>query len=112
MQMTAAVVLGFVMIAAPALAQDSAAIAHGEKVFTAQKCRMCHSIAGNGNKKGPLDEVGTKLTADQTRQWLVNASDMTKKTKATRKPLMKDYSQLREEDVKGLVAYLQSLKKS
>ena len=112
MRMMAAFVFGFAMLAAPALASDAAAIAHGEKVFTAQKCGMCHSVAGKGNKKGPLDEVGTKLTADDTRQWMVHASDMTTKTKATRKPVMKDYSKLSEEDINGLVAYLQSLKKS
>ena len=112
MRMIAAFVFGFAMLAAPVLAQDSAAIAHGDKVFAAQKCGMCHSVAGKGNKKGPLDEAGTKLTADETRQWLVHASDMTTKTKATRKPVMKDYSTLPEEDIKGLVAYLQSLKKS
>jgi len=81
-------------------------------VFAAQKCSVCHSVAGKGNKKGPLDEAGTKLTADETRQWLVHASDMTKKTKSTRKPVMKDYAKLPEDDIKGLVAYLQSLKKS
>jgi mono/diheme cytochrome c family protein len=112
MRMIALFVLGFAVFAAPVLASDAAAIAHGEKAFAAQKCGMCHSVAGKGNKKGPLDEAGTKLTADETRQWLVHASDMTTKMKATRKPVMKDYSKLPEEDIKGLVAYLQSLKKS
>jgi len=106
------VVVGFAMVAAPVLASDAKGIAHGEKVFAAQKCSMCHSVAGKGNKKGPLDETGTKLTADETRQWLVHTSDMTTKTKATRKPVMKDYAKLPEKDIKGLVAYLQSLKKS
>jgi hypothetical protein len=36
---------------------------------------------------------------------------MTAKTKATRKPPMKAYSTLSKEDVDGLVAYMQSLKK-
>jgi len=112
MRMIAGCVVGFAMLAAPVLAGDAAAIAHGEKVFAAQKCAICHSVDGKGNKKGPLDEAGTKLTADETRQWLVHASDMTTKTKSTRKPVMKDYSKLPEEDIKGLVAYLQSLKKS
>jgi mono/diheme cytochrome c family protein len=112
MRMTAAFVLGFAMFGAPVLASDAAAIAHGEKVFAAQKCGMCHSVGGKGNKKGPLDEVGTKLTADDTRQWIVDTADMTAKAKSTRKPIMKDYSKLAEEDIKGLVAYLQSLKTS
>lgn len=102
-----AIVLG-VGIAATAAAQD--AEAKGEKVFADQKCSLCHSIAGKGNAKGSLDGVGSKLTADEIRAWLVDAKSMTAKTKATRKPEMKAYS-LPKDDVDALVAYLASLKK-
>jgi len=101
-----AIVLG-VGIAATAAAQD--AKAKGEKVFADQKCSLCHSIAGKGNAKGSLDGVGSKLTADEIRAWLVDAKSMTAKTKATRKPEMKAYS-LPKDDVDALVAYLSSLK--
>lgn len=37
---------------------------------------------------------------------------MTKKTKATRMPPMKNYTQLPKEDLDALVAYMASLKKS
>lgn len=93
-------------------AQDKAAIERGQKVYAANKCHTCHSIAGKGAKKGPLDEVGSKLSEDEIRQWIVNAPEMTKKTKATRKPLMKNYAHLPKEDVDGLVAYMLTLKKS
>lgn len=105
MVMTAAVVLG---LAAAASAQD--AKAKGEQVFAAQKCSLCHSIAGKGNAKGSLDGVGAKLTADEIRGWITDAKGMTAKTKATRKPEMKAYT-LPKEDVDALVAYLSSLKK-
>jgi hypothetical protein len=36
---------------------------------------------------------------------------MTAKTKAARKPVMKSYAHLSKDDVDGLVAYLQTLKK-
>jgi mono/diheme cytochrome c family protein len=84
--------------------------AKGEQVFTAQKCSLCHSIAGKGNAKGSLDGVGSKLSADEIRSWIVDAKAMTAKTKATRKPEMKAYS-LPKDDVDALVAYLSSLKK-
>lgn len=96
---------------AAAGAQDKAKIEHGQKVYAAQKCRVCHSIAGQGQKKGPLDEVGSKLTEAEIRDWIVNAAEMAKKTKSTRKPLMKNYDKLPKEDVDALVAYMQSLKK-
>jgi mono/diheme cytochrome c family protein len=80
-------------------------------VYTAQKCSLCHSIDGKGNKKGPLDNVGAKLSEEEIRQWIVNAPEMTKKTKAERKPVMKSYEKLPKEDIDALVAYMQSLKK-
>jgi mono/diheme cytochrome c family protein len=93
-------------LAAGAAAQD----AKGEKLFADQKCTLCHSIGDKGNKKGPLDGVGTKLKADEIREWLVDAKGMTVKAKATRKPEMKAYA-LPKEDVDALVAYMASLKK-
>ena len=47
----------------PAAAQD-AAVKRGQEVYTAQKCSVCHQIAGKGNKASPLDKVGSKLSAD------------------------------------------------
>jgi hypothetical protein len=72
---------------------------------------MCHSIAGKGNAKGPLDGVGSKYTADEIREWLVNPTEMAKKHNATRKPMKKSYSSLPKEEIDALVAYMSSLKK-
>jgi mono/diheme cytochrome c family protein len=94
--------------AVPGMAQDAKAT--GEKVYAAQKCSVCHSIAGKGNAKGPLDEVGSKLTADEIRAWITDAKGMTGKTKAARKPEMKAYT-LAKDEVDGLVAYLSAMKK-
>jgi mono/diheme cytochrome c family protein len=98
-------------IAGSAFAQDKAAIDKGMKLYATKMCSACHSIAGKGNAKGPLDEVGTKLTTDQIRAWLVTAEDMTKKMKADRKPAMTTNKTLTKEDVDALVAYMSSLKK-
>jgi mono/diheme cytochrome c family protein len=92
-------------------AQDKAQIEHGMKVYADQKCSVCHSIAGKGNVKGPLDGVGSRLTADEIREWMVNPAEMTKKTKAERKPLMRAYPKLPKADLDALVAYMLSLKK-
>ena len=105
MVMAMAVCVG---LAANAAAQD--AKAKGEKVYADSKCSLCHSIGDKGNKKGPLDGVGSKYSADELRQWVVDAKGMTAKTKATRKPDMKNYV-LPKDDVDALVAYMQTLKK-
>jgi mono/diheme cytochrome c family protein len=99
----------FLCAAGAASAQD--AVAHGKQVFTDSKCSVCHSIAGQGNKKGPLDEVASKLSAADMRQWITAAPDMAAKAKADRKPPMKAYADLPKADLDALVAYLQTLKK-
>jgi mono/diheme cytochrome c family protein len=102
-----AVMLGFASVAS---AQDES-VETGRKVFAAQKCSICHAIAGQGNPRGSLDDVGSRLSADEIRQWLMNAPEMADKTKATRKPAMKTFATLPKTDLDGLVAYLSTLKK-
>jgi mono/diheme cytochrome c family protein len=94
-----------------ALAAQDAKVERGKKVYADQKCSVCHSIEGKGNAKGALDGVGTKLSADEIKQWIVDPKTMTEKTKAARKPPMKAYATLPAEDLDALVAYMQSLKK-
>jgi cytochrome c2 len=80
----------------------------GAKVFAEKKCGMCHSVAGVGNKKIPLDGVGAKLSVDQIREWLVNPQEAAKKAKSTGKPV---HPKLPPADVDALVAYLKTLDK-
>ena len=101
----------FVALAAPAFAQDPAASAHGEQVFAAQKCSICHAIAKKGNKNGSLDDVGSRLSADDIRQWVTNAPVMAAKVNAQRKPAMRAFINMASSDLDDLVAYLQTLKK-
>jgi mono/diheme cytochrome c family protein len=97
------------LFASTASAQDTA---KGAKVYADQKCSLCHSIAGKGNAKGSLDEVGSKLTAAEIHDWIVKPTEMATKTKADRKPPMPaKYASLPKEDIDALVAYLSSLKK-
>jgi mono/diheme cytochrome c family protein len=105
----AAFILTAVSWATPAFAQGS--VERGMKVYAAQKCAMCHSLAGKGNVKGPLDEALSKLSNDEIRQWLVNPVEMREKAHAERKPVMKSFSTLSKDDLDALVAYLSSLKK-
>lgn len=105
------VVFGVIVVLASAnfaAAQDKAT--KGQQVYADQKCAMCHSIGDKGNKKGPLDGIGSKYSAADLKAWIVDAKGMTAKTKATRKPDMKNYT-LPGDDVDALVAYMQTLKK-
>jgi len=98
------------IVAGSAFGQDANA-EKGMQVFVAQKCTMCHFVAGKGNKKGPLDEIGSKLTAAQIKAWITDPVGTAAKTTPapTRKPAMKKTA-LAPADVDALVALLSGLK--
>ena len=100
-------------MAAPlaAAGQDEAQIKRGQEVYTAQKCSLCHQIAGKGNKASPLDGVGKKLSAAEIREWIVDPVAKAATVKSTKKPPMQNkYGKLPPADIDALVAYMQSLK--
>ncbi len=100
-------------VAAMASAQDPKP--RGEKIFADRKCGRCHSIAGNGNVDGPLDDIGNRLPADEIREWITDPKAMIARTaslfRKRRKPDMEQYT-LPKEEVEALVRYLSSLKKN
>jgi mono/diheme cytochrome c family protein len=104
--MTALIALA--VSAGSAAAQDAKA-QKGMQVFAAQKCSQCHSIAGKGNAKGKLDDVGSKLPPAEIKEWIVDPVGMAAKNKKDRKPPMKK-KPLSNDDVDALVAYLSTLK--
>jgi mono/diheme cytochrome c family protein len=109
---TIAGLFAFVLIGPVTLAQaQDDAVKKGQDVYAAQKCSMCHSIAGKGSKTSPLDGVGTKLSAADIRAWITDPVAMTAKTKSTKKPPMPaKYGKLAAAEIDALVAYMQSLK--
>ena len=102
--------VAMLMVASTAMAQDQALIEKGIAVYAEQRCSMCHAIDGKGNAQGALDGVGTKLTAEEIKAWIVTPKEMTEKTGASRKPNMRAYPNLEEGDLEALIAYMVSLK--
>lgn len=78
-------------------------LAAGREVYEKQSCSVCHSIAGEGSPRSPLDGVGSRLDADEIRLWIVNPQEA---RPGVRKPAFDD---LPDAEVDALVAYLQSL---
>jgi mono/diheme cytochrome c family protein len=107
--MTAAA--GLLAVAVPGWAQDAKKVERGKAVYVEQKCKLCHQLAGEGNAKGPLDDVGSKLKAAEIKEWLVDPKTAAAKHKANRKPAMKEYGTLPAADLDALVAFLESCKK-
>jgi len=76
----------------------------GRTVYVILKCGTCHSVAGEGNRRNPLDGVGKRLRAGEIREWIVSPGDI---DPDIRKP---DYSYLSQDQLDLLVNYIQSLK--
>jgi mono/diheme cytochrome c family protein len=98
----------FAMLGGTSFAQD-AKVKKGMQVYTAQKCSKCHSIAGKGNAKGKMDDIGSKLTPAELKEWILDPVGMAAKNKKDRKPPMKKVA-MSNDDVDALVAYLSTLK--
>ena len=108
---TASLFVLFVLLITATVHTQNAVVERGMKVYADSKCSMCHSVAGKGNAKGALDDIGAKLSADDIRLWVTEPQAMRDKTHAERKPIMKSYATLSKGDLDALVAYLQTLKK-
>lgn len=97
------------IVAVPSSYAQADKVQQGAAVFSAQKCTMCHSVAGKGNPKGALDNITAKNKAEHIRQWLADPEGMRAKTNATRTPAMKPIK-LSPDQVDALVAYISSVK--
>jgi len=104
-------VFALMVFAGPLYPQDAKKVERGKQVYAEKKCKLCHSIEGQGNAKGALDDVGSKLGAADIKQWVVSPKEMAAKAKADRKPVMKGYPDLPAADLDALVTYLGTLKK-
>ncbi len=110
MRRVSACVVVFALVLAcsvAALAAPRADVKKGEEVYAKNNCKMCHSIAGVGNKKNPLDGVGSKLTEDLMKKWIRTPKEMEPKNNMMAYPVAK----ISDADLADLVAYLMTLKK-
>lgn len=78
-------------------------IALGRATYEEQRCAACHSIAGEGSPRYPLDGVGSRLTHEEIRLWIVDPQEI---SPGVRKPAFDD---LEPEALRGLIAFMESL---
>jgi mono/diheme cytochrome c family protein len=89
---------------------DPGHIDAGNQIYQQQLCARCHSIAGEGNPRNPLDGVGARRTADELRDWIIGA-DVLQGTLPERAFTVKQaYGELSGGDLDALVTYMQSLR--
>jgi cytochrome c len=86
-------------------------IESGRRLYVAQKCSVCHLVAGQGNKRFPLDGVGQRLAAVDLRRWFTHTVEM--ESRLPKQPAIKMSTRnyrFNDAQLDALVAYLQSLK--
>lgn len=84
-------------------AAPEAVVELGKSVYRQQRCQTCHSIGGVGNRRYPLDGVGTRLTEEQVRKWIVAPKEMDPKVRK------RAYDKLPADELEALVTYLLGL---
>lgn len=87
---------------------DSKLIERGRQIYREQHCAQCHSIAGQGNPRIPLDAIGDKHNATELRDWIIGSDAIQGKMPEGVRKLKEIYRTLPEDDLNALVIYLQS----
>jgi cytochrome c553 len=82
----------------------------GRQIYKQLACARCHSIAGKGNPRYPLDSVSVKHSADELRNWIIGADTLRGSLPAYILKLKKKYRDLSDHDFDMLVIYMQSLR--
>ena len=85
-------------------------IDRGRAVYAQQNCSTCHSIAGVGNPRYPLDGVGARWDAAELRAWIVGTGVAVDILPASIVKRKQRYQSMPEDDLTALVAFLASLK--
>lgn len=88
---------------------DSKRIETGRQIYQQQSCGFCHSIAGQGNPRNPLDGVGKKRTASELRNFITGADTLQGLLTTSIRKRKQRYKELSADDLDALVIYMQSL---
>ncbi len=94
----------------PPTPEASALADAGRGVYVAQRCSMCHSLAGVGNPRYPLDGVGGRRGKEEIRKWIVGARELEDRLPGGAFRMKQDYQGLPPGDLDALVAFMQSLR--
>lgn len=82
----------------------------GRQVYDEQGCARCHSIAGKGNLRNPLDGVAARRSGEELREWVVGAGSLQGVLSERALNFKKSYRELPSNDLNVLIIYLQSLR--
>ena len=75
-------------------------------IFRAQGCASCHSLAGTGNPRSPLDGAGQRLSREEFRDWITGSGSASNELSAFIIKRKERYRTLPESDMNALVELL------
>jgi mono/diheme cytochrome c family protein len=81
----------------------------GQEVYAREGCATCHSIAGTGNPRNPLDGAGDRWAPDELEAWTLGAGIAADQLPAAIIRRKQRYRALPADDLKALAAYLSTL---
>lgn len=84
----------------------------GFVVYQQQVCARCHSIAGEGNPRNPLDDVGLRHNAQTLRAWIIGADELQTVIPGRAFKIKQAYRELDSDELDALVIAMQSLRSS
>jgi len=105
---TATPVATVVAPVAPTPGEESDAA--GRESFKNRGCSTCHSIAGTGNPRHPLDGVGSRWTAEQLHAWITGSGFATERLPASVAHRKQQYTSIPRDEMNALVRFLSDLK--
>jgi len=89
---------------------DPKDIEAGFQVYQRKTCARCHSIAGKGNPRNPLDGVGARRHAQALRDWIIGADVLQTVMPARAFNIKQAYRELSDDELDTLLIYMQSLR--
>ena len=93
---------------APATPPNKALASSGKAIYDREGCARCHSIAGEGSPRSPLDGVGERLSGEEIRRWIIAAAELEDELSGRVFRAKQSYGKLPEAELAALVAYLQN----
>lgn len=90
--------------------EDAGMVAEGRSVYASLDCASCHSIAGEGSPRSPLDGVGSHLDESGLRAWILGEESVAEELSPRALRAKQGYRELEPTRLDALVAYLASLK--
>lgn len=85
---------------------NSKKIERGRKIFQEQSCAMCHSVAGEGNPRNPLDKISDLRSNEDLRNWITGADELQDLLPVSVRRIKQKYKALSDDELDALISYL------